>query len=236
MAGGEGDTPAARAEALWSARRSARAMEPISGLSLQEGNLIASSLYDRLGREGARQIGWKIAATDPGVQRRFETDRPFTAPVFDISVYPPGSTISLGSLIAPLIETEVGVSVAGGVVTVLPCIEIADCRIRGWSVKLPAAIADFGLQGAMLFGEPVAIPRPGTLEAAVTRDGQVVSRGMVDLPAAVARARELPMPAGAAGRAVLVATGAVFAPVPLTAGRWMVAFGPLGALSVVVTA
>ncbi len=233
----DGDTVAAHADALWAARRSAQPIDPlppIGGLSAAEGSQVAALLYERLRRDGAEQIGWKIAATDPAIQRRFGTDRPFSAPVFDTSVVAADSVISLRSLIAPLFETEVGVLLADGHAMALPCIEIADCRVRDWSVTLPLAVADFGLQGAMLFGRPIA-PPADPLEAVVTRDGEVVSRGQVDVRAAIARALDLAATA-AAGRSSLVATGAVFAPVPLAVGRWTITLGAVGSLSLVVTA
>ncbi|MFN2521127.1 MAG: 2-keto-4-pentenoate hydratase [Candidatus Limnocylindria bacterium] len=234
-ADGDGDTVASRADALWAARRSAQPIEPIPGLSAADGSEVAARLYERLRRDGADQIGWKIAATDPAIQRRFGTDRPFSAPVFDTSVVAADSVISLRSLIAPLFETEVGVLLADGSAMVLPCIEIADCRVRDWSVTLPVAVADFGLQGAMLFGRSIMPPADDPVEAVVTRDGVVVSRGPVDVSAAVARALDL-APAAASGRSALVATGAVFAPVPLSVGRWTISLGAVGSLSLVVTA
>lgn len=222
------------AAALWSARAAARGIDALERLSLTHANEIADALYARLRERGARQIGWKIAATDPVAQRRFQTDGPFAAPLFDVSVLPGDSRLSLASLVAPVLEAEIGVRLLGGLATILPCIEIADCRVRDWRVSFAEAVADFGLQGAMVLGESVGIAVAGGLEVNISCDGEVISRGIADVPAALSRARTLRVPSDAtfaAGTAVVVATGAVLPPLPLTAGRWTVSFGALGSLS-----
>lgn len=224
------------ATALWAARADARKVDTLERLPLGRGNAIALALYTRLRAQGARQIGWKIGATDPIAQRRFETDGPFSAPLFDASVIPDGSRISLGSLVAPVLEAEIGVRLAGNVATIFPCIEIADCRVRDWRVTLPEALADFGLQGAMVLGESVdgvaAVP-----EVSISHDGAVIRSGTPDTPAALDRARALGETAGsifAPGTPQVVVTGAILAPLPLTVGHWTVSFGLLGSLSLEV--
>lgn len=222
------------AAALWSARAAAQGIDALERLPLTRANEIADVLYARLRERGARQIGWKIAATDPVAQRRFQTDGPFAAPLFDVSVLPDDSRLSLASLVAPVLEAEIGVGLVGGLATILPCIEIADCRVRDWNVSLAEAVADFGLQGAMVLGESVGIAVAGGLEVKISCDGKVISRGIADLPAALSRARTLEdasVSIFAAGTAVVIATGSVLPPLPLAVGRWTVSFGALGSLS-----
>jgi 2-keto-4-pentenoate hydratase len=223
---------------LWRARRDATTVGTAGdvGLDAERCERIGAELYQAVAAEGGHQVAWKIGAGDAAAQERFGTDRPFTAPVYDSSCLTDGATLRLSGLVAPRLEAEIGLlfDVGGrGAPTVLPCIEIIDCRFPGWKVKIAAILADFGLQAAMVFGEP------GTagdeVEAVVRRDAHEVARGSGTVAGAVATVR-----GALAGQRLaevpLVASGSLVAPVPLEPGGHEVDFGRLGRLRLEVVA
>lgn len=220
------------ASELWRARRDATTVGTAgdAGLDAERCERVGAELYRAVEEEGGHQVAWKIGAGDAAAQERFGTDRPFTAPVYDSSCLTDGATLRLSGLVAPRLEAEIGLrfdAADGGTPTVLPCIEIIDCRFPGWNVKIAAILADFGLQAAMVFGEPGAAGPE--VEAVVRRDGEEVARGSGEVAAAVATVR------GALGderlAAVrLVASGSLVTPVPLRPGSHEVDFGQLGRL------
>jgi 2-keto-4-pentenoate hydratase len=223
------------ASALWSARRGGTTIAPSDGgeLTLERADRVATELYGALEAGGGRQVAWKIGAGDAAAQERFGTDRPFTAPVHDDHVVRDGATLSLANLVAPRLEAEIGLRFDGDPPTVLPCIEIIDCRFPGWRIKIAEVLADFGLQGAMVFGEPRACGPE--VHAVVRRDGEVLAEasGAVDAAAAIARQA---LGEQRLARFPLVASGSLITPVPLEPGRHEIDFGELGSLRLEVTA
>ena len=212
---------------LWAARREARPIGAVGAIDAARGKRIADELYGALRAGGAAQVGWKLGFTDAAAQAKFRTDRPFWAPVFDSSVLP-GPDLRRSALVAPLLEAEIAVVTDRQGTRVAACIEIADCRFPGWRVSRGEALADFGLQGAMRFGEPRAgVP---DVHVVVRRNDEIVAEGSRPVSAAL----ELLGWLDAAARTSLVATGSIIAPIPLTPGRWSADFGPLGQLDLEV--
>jgi len=223
------------AGALWRGRREATTSAPTDHTELtpERGERVAAELYRAIEAGGGRQVGWKIGAGDAAAQARFGTDRPFTAPVLDASCLRDGATLRLAGLVAPRLEAEIGLRFDGGSPAVLPCIEIIDCRFPGWEVKIAEVLADFGLQGAMVFGEPG--PPVPEVQAVVRRDGEVVAEGAGAVSSAVATVLES-LSEQRLASAPLVASGSLITPVPLQPGRHQVDFGQLGSLHLEVTA
>ena len=130
----------------------------------------------------------------------------------------------------PKLEAEIGILLVDGEAWLAPCVEVADCRFGAWAVPPACAVADFGLQGAMLFGAAVApIPRVGVT---VSCDGSPVAEGAGDFSDAVERLAMVP---GRLGRSVHIATGSITPMLPATAGVWEFDFGPVGRLVVELT-
>ena len=223
------------AAALWEARRYGSTIAPLDRgeLTLERAERVAAELYRTVEAEGGRQVAWKIGAGDAAAQARFGTDRPFTAPVLDASCLEDGATLRLAGLVAPRLEAEIGLRFDGGSPALLPCIEIIDCRFPGWQVRIAEVLADFGLQGAMLFGEPR--PSGPEVRAVVRRDGEVVAEGAGTVAAAVASARDA-LGEQRLAEVPLVASGSLITPLPLEPGRHEVDFGQLGTLHLEVTA
>jgi 2-keto-4-pentenoate hydratase len=224
------------ARALWLARRDATTIAPPDPgeLTLERADRVASQLYQAVEAGGGRQVAWKLGAGDAAAQARFGTDGPFTAPVYGASCLRDGATLRLAGLVAPRLEAEIGLRFDGdGSPAVLPCIEIIDCRFPGWQIKIAGVLADFGLQGAMVFGEPgSAGPQ---VRAVVRRDGEVIAEGAGAVERAVAMVRDA-LGDQRLAAVPLVASGSLVAPPPLEPGRHEVDFGPLGMLRLEVTA
>jgi 2-keto-4-pentenoate hydratase len=223
------------AAALWRARRDAATIAPPdrAELSPERAERVAAELYRAIEAGGGRQVGWKIGAGDAAAQARFGTDRPFTAPVLDASCLRDGATLRLAGMVAPRLEAEIGLRFGGDAPALLPCIEIIDCRFPGWEVKIAEVVADFGLQGAMVFGEPG--PSGPEVRAVVRRDGEVAAEGAAAVSAAVATVLQA-LDEERLTAAPLVASGSLITPLPLQPGRHEVDFGQLGTLELEVAA
>jgi hypothetical protein len=224
-------------DALWHARLSALPVGDYltnSPLSREAAESVAASLYSRLAASGGKKIGWKVAATSPAAQAAFGIEGPFAAPVYDTNHVRAGATISLSSFIAPLFEAEIALVRGGEHHFAAACIEIADSRWGTWRLTGAQALADFGLLGALVLGEPYARPED-ELEVVVRHDDVHVFN--VAARPEWPRAEELLRMDRNSGDldAYFVATGAVSTPVPLREGRWCADFGVLGELTLNVS-
>jgi 2-oxo-3-hexenedioate decarboxylase len=227
--------------------------------TLEDAHCTATLVYQELERRGGRQLGWKLGATDAVAQERLGANAPFVAPVYDAMSAPLPTLVSLGRLVAPILEVEIGIELGSTVPILRPCAEIADSRFPGWVSSLPEAIADFGLQGLMLIGRRrEAVP---VVAATVWHDGEERGCGsrtyaealaLASIAAAqaggppvpetdgraaretdpppVADSRSSPARAGLRGVS-FVATGTITPPVPLTIGSWRIDLGVLGTVA-----
>jgi 2-oxopent-4-enoate/cis-2-oxohex-4-enoate hydratase len=223
------------AAALWAARREGATVSFSGGgeLTLERADRIATELYGALESGGGRQVAWKIGAGDAAAQQRFGTDRPFTAPVHSSYVLTDGATLSLAGMVAPRLEAEIGLRFDSESPAVLPCVEIIDCRFPGWDIQIAGVLADFGLQGAMVFGQPAATGPE--VHAVVRRDGEVLAEASGSVEAAAAVSRQA-LGERRLAQFPLVASGSLITPVPLEQGSHEIDFGELGRLRLEVTA
>jgi 2-keto-4-pentenoate hydratase len=202
-------------------------------LSIDAAAAIAHLLRRAIEADGPSVAGWKLGLTVEGGRQRLGSEGPFVAPVFSDRLLGSGSTVSLRLFAQPRIEAEFGVVVLDGAVHVVPCIEIADCHFEGWQLSLGRAIADFGLQGAVVVGTPIPLDDVEEEYTVVVRcDGREVLEGRAAIASAVERAVRL-VPAGSADR--VVATGRITALAALTEGTWEADFGGLGVVTVTAT-
>ncbi len=226
------------AAALAEARRTATALdaERFPGLTVELGMRVGRGLYDELLAAGATPAGAKIGATDAAAQARLGLDHPFAAPLLTATLLADGARLSLGELVAPLVEAEIGLWVEAGEARPVACVEVADSRFA-WAITLAHAHADYGCQGWMLLGEPRdGAPTDGVVHAVVRRDGDQVADGAGPVGDAEARLWlvEEHLAAVPEGRPAFVATGSLTPPVPLATGSWTFDFGDLGSLSLEV--
>ena len=222
------------ARELWRARRDVRALSGNAAsapLAPDRAGRIAAELYRRAIPDGT--IAWKIGAPEEDTQQLLGLAAPVVAPVMPggLSVGASHVTLPSSELIAPRFELEVGVALmADGSLRAVPCVEVIDSRYPGWSLPAGAALADFGLQGRMLFGEAGASGSPAMLLGRVEHEGELVAEGGLAWETAVDR-RALLGPE-AARRARYVATGAVAAVVAAARGRWRFALVGVGDITV----
>jgi 2-keto-4-pentenoate hydratase len=222
------------AQRLWTARAERRVLAPDDGWAAVDhprAAAIAAELYRRAGANPP--TAWKLGALDEPARARLGLDRPLVAPVLPDGLHTDAGevTLDLARFCQPKLEAEVGLVLDGsGPLEVAACVEIADCRFADWLPPPRIAVADFGLQGAMVFGP--GRPAPDEVGVEVRHDGRAVATGraaVADLTARLDLVR--PLLAGGTGR-VLVATGAMTPLLDAAPGRWEFAFS--GATTVTV--
>jgi 2-keto-4-pentenoate hydratase len=174
-----------------------------------------------------------MGAFDEESQRRLGLDGPLVAPVLASGLHTDAAEVRLRrrDFVQPRLEAEIGVQVRGSSVTLVPCVEVADCRVPGWKLASGWAVADFGLQGAMVFGaarEPVDVVRVDVLH-----DGQLVDAAERSWTDAVDRLRFLS--GSARDGSCVVATGAMTPLVDAAPGRWDFRFHGLQTLTLHIT-
>jgi 2-keto-4-pentenoate hydratase len=236
---GHSDPPAVPtdplAERLWTARAECRVLGPDgewAGVDTGRMAAVAAELYRRAGAD--RSTAWKLGALDEPSRARLGLDRPLVAPVLPDGLHTDAGAVELdlARFCQPKLEAEVGLVLdESGDPRVAACVEVADCRFAGWLPPPGAAVADFGLQGAMIFGPDR--PAPEEVRVQVRHDGHTVAAGGVAVADVVARldlVRPL-LPVGTGP--VLVATGAMTGLMDAAPGRWDFEFG--GATTVTVT-
>ena len=220
------------ADVLWHAWLDVRPLtvsDSWTGLDADRAAAIAREVYER--SDAFRSGAWKLGALDQPTQQRLGLDAPLVAPVVPARLTIDGTHASVDSstYIAPRLEPEIGIRTTNGAQQLVPCVEIADCRFPGWNTPLRSAIADFGLQGGMLFGpafEPIT-----HVEVTVRHDGVEVGTVRREYADAAARLALLP---GAAEN-VHVATGAMSPAVEAKPGHWEFEFHQLAILTITVS-
>jgi 2-oxopent-4-enoate hydratase len=147
----------------------------------------------RLG-EGATQVGRKVGATNPVIQRLFGVDQPDYGVLFDDMILADGARIGRSGLIQPRVEVEIAFILAralrGPRVTppdvllataaLVPCFEIIDSRIEEWQITFLDTVADNGSSARCVLGDRV-VPPAGIdlrlLGVVLERNGEVVDTG-----------------------------------------------------------
>lgn len=164
---------ATTAELLMAARRDGRALPPLSQTdkpkSLAEGYAIQALVTEAMGEPA---IGWKIGATAKSVQEKFGTDCPFTGPFFASTKYATGAEVPADRLQHKKIECEFAfrlsqalpvraepytrADVVAACDALIPAIEVVSPRFSAIPFgDAPTAVADWGVNGAMVLGTPV---------------------------------------------------------------------------------
>ncbi|MEQ1647681.1 MAG: fumarylacetoacetate hydrolase family protein [Hyphomicrobiaceae bacterium] len=161
------------ADLLLAARRDGRALPPLSAAerpkTLAEGYAIQALVSKAMGEP---VTGWKIGATAKLVQEKFGTDRPFIGPLFATTTYPSGAEIPADKLQHKKIECEFAFRLnhplhvraepytQAEIVTacdaLIPTIEVVSPRFAAIPFgEAPTAIADWGVNGAIVLGKPI---------------------------------------------------------------------------------
>ena len=225
----------AAADALWRARSERRTVDPADGAWSQLGPSQASEVADELYRRvfDGEPSAWKLGAVDQPTQQRLGLTGPLVAPVLPDGLHEGAREVRLRreDFVQPRLEAEVGVRIDSAGLRPMPCVEVADSRLAGWRLPPAVAVADFGLQGAMVFG--AAGELLDVVHVEVRHDGRLVQTAELSWAEAVGRLDLLPP--GVTDRPVSVATGAMAALLDAAPGRWQFDFPGLSTLTLLIS-
>ncbi len=184
------------AEALYTAWRDARPVEPVRQLlgatDVDAAYAAQELVISRRVADGAVRVGRKVGLTNPVVQQQLGVDQPdFGVLLGDMDVSG-ADAVDTTALIAPRIEAELAfvlrddvdavdrASVVAAVDHVVAALEIVDSRVRDWSISIVDTIADNASSALYVLGTTrVALDEldPVAVTMTLARDGEVVSAG-----------------------------------------------------------
>lgn len=224
-----------RAQQIWEARETATTLDSgdFGAVPIDEAWAMFAELGAALESSGSAQIGAKIGEPDAAAQERMGHKGPVVAKTYANSLVEDGGTLSLGDLVSPLMEMEIGFRVGPDGAKPVPCIEIVDSRFN-WEVEGAQMIADFACSAHLIFGSAPDNP-PATVKAVASCDGEVVAEGTRELQEAIDKLPKVEsvLPDR---EEILIATGSLNVPAPMGAGEWVFDFGELGRLQLTVEA
>lgn len=138
---------------------------------------VADIIHRARMRQGAVPVGRKIGFTNPDMWALYGVHEPIWAHMYDTTVVRLSGelhTCSLGKFTEPKIEPEIifhfhsSPPPDGDLASILACIdwvahgfEIVQSHFPGWTFRAADTVADSGLHGTLLVGEPQAIARLG---------------------------------------------------------------------------
>jgi len=146
-------------------------------------------------KEGRRLVGRKIGLTSVSIQNQFGVDQPDFGALFADMAYGSGEEIDIKQLLQPKAEAEIAfvlkkelphrnhtyADIIDATAYVLPCIEIADSRIKDWKIKLQDTVSDNASAGIYVLGsKPVKLNKIDLEMCGMKMEckGEVVSTGM----------------------------------------------------------
>lgn len=171
------------------------------GFDLDAAYAVALRMHEARLAAGDRPVGRKIGFTNAAIWPEYGVHHPIWGPVYArtlVRVPPAGLRFALSHLHEPRIEPEIALCLrdvpqpgmsADALLACLdwiaPVFEIVQSHFPGWKFAAADTVADGGLHGALLMGEPVPAARIGTggakalaeLEIALHRDDQPVEVG-----------------------------------------------------------
>lgn len=144
--------------------------------------------------EGQRIAGRKVGLTSEAMQQQLGVDQPDFGIITDTMVVPEGSSLPIGTLIAPRVEAEfafrIGRTLApsptidevkAAIDGVSVALEIIDSRVADWRIGLADTIADNASSARIVCGEFIradeVLPALASTEIVLDRDGEVVAMG-----------------------------------------------------------
>jgi 2-keto-4-pentenoate hydratase len=169
-AGAGEETLAQLAGMLYEAERTREAIAPLTEahpeLTVADAYRIQQINVQRRKAEGGLVKGRKIGLTSVAMQQQLGVDEPDFGALFDDMIVEEGEAISVGELVQPRVEAEIGflmerelqgpgvsaADVLDAVAGALPAIEVIDSRVADWKIKLPDTIADNASSARVVFG------------------------------------------------------------------------------------
>ena len=183
---------------LWDADRTAVPIPPLTerhpDLVLDDAYAIQTVNVDRRVAEGRRVVGRKVGLTSRPMQQLLGVDEPDFGVLLDTMVVEEGDAISVGELMQPRIEAEIGfvlerdldgpgvttASALRAIAGAMPTLEIVDSRVRDWKIKLVDTVADNASSGLLVMGgrlTPVDRVDLRLVGVVVSRNGEVLHTG-----------------------------------------------------------
>jgi len=170
------------AREMKSAQDEARQIEPFTsrlrGFDVATAYEVAHMIHRARLEAGAVPVGRKIGFTNPEMLTRCGVSEPIWAYIYDTTVVRLSGNVgvcSIGRFADPKIEPEIVVrfgsapSVDARPSAILECIdwiahalEVVQSHFPGWKFQAPDTVADSGLHGTLLVGEPQPVDRLGT--------------------------------------------------------------------------
>jgi 2-keto-4-pentenoate hydratase len=237
------------------ARRAARVLDPQAWhgtvANVEDGYAAQTLLASQPGHDVR---GWKVTALSKEQQQLYGADKPVAGTLLAPFFYAGPVTLPVKSFVVPLLECEVSFllgadlpprdkpytreEIEAAIETVVPAMEIADCR---WPDDAPGLLklADSMGNGAFIVGKPVKDWRKLDLtnvDVILSHDGKIAERGSSSrilgnpLLAVIALADAQPLPLGGLKRGQIVTTGTCTTPIPPRPGRYVGDYGALGTL------
>ena len=159
-----------------------RQIEPftsrLSAFDISSAYEVSRLIHESRLAEGSIPVGRKIGFTNPDMWALYGVREPIWAYMYDKTVVrlsDPQQTCSLGRFAEPKIEPEIvfhfrsAPPVGGDPLAILDCIdwvahgfEIVQSHFPGWNFRAADTVADGGLHGTLLLGEPQAVEQLGT--------------------------------------------------------------------------
>jgi 2-oxo-3-hexenedioate decarboxylase len=147
--------------------------ESSDGLDVAEAYRIAAEMLHRREAAGWRRVGRKIGFTNRAILEQYGVFEPIFGYMYDRTLIESSTTeatISLDSLVQPLIEPEIVMKLRAAPprtrnpVELLACVEwiahgfeIVHCHFPGWKFKAADTVADGGLHGRYVVGPQIAV-------------------------------------------------------------------------------
>lgn len=204
--------------------------------------------------------GWKVTALASADQKKYFSSRPVAGPLLGPYVHSAPATVSLSSLLTPLLESEVAFvlgtdlpaqsghydqsQIEAAISAVVPVFELANSRVGADATDL-MKLADAMGNGLFIAGRPVFDWRKIDLTdiaVMLARNGVPIEQGnsarILGNPllavTALANAQPLPHPGLKAGQ--IITTGTCTTPVEIHLGKYTAHFGALGDVEMTVEA
>jgi 2-keto-4-pentenoate hydratase len=180
-------------DAFWNSRFDVGAPSGWRGvLSADDGFRIQIAMQNRYDGEGDGRVGWKVAATNPAVQKQLGVSEPGFGGIRASRQYVSGHDLALEALVKPHVECEFCFlinaritkaqslnEVLGAVDACYPAFEIIEKRVP--ISDLGAAMADNAEHTAIVLGKPInnfSQLRFDQIECRLTVDETVVGSGL----------------------------------------------------------
>lgn len=181
-----------------------RSREPIAPLTAAYADIDVVDAYEiqlinirQRVAEGARVLGHKVGLSSKAMQQMMGVDEPDYGHLLDEMQVFEDTPVKVANYLHPRVEVEVGFILAADLPgagcteedvlaateALVPSIELIDTRITDWKIALCDTIADNASSAGFVLGQARVSPADidvKTIEATLTRNGDVVAEGRSD--------------------------------------------------------